>query len=231
MYLQLAESLESRSLINEDGTLSGGFFSKIASAVKDVSKKVVQTVKKIGLAVPRNSYLGLVALNVHGFASSLEKTIAADEKKVRSKWESLGGDFGKLRGAVNQGKKKKHLFDGDSMVVLSEESESSVRVQTLSNPGFAAAIASAAPIIAAIAPLLKAFVKDPEAIKQIDAAVETAKALNPSQTVDPTDPSHATKFDTEKGKEGFLSSIPAPVLYIGGAVLIGGTLYAIFRKK
>ena len=207
MYLELAENT----------TLEKGFLKKLFSGVK-----------KIGLAAPRNAYLGMVALNVRGWATAFQKAIAADEAKVRKKWEQLGGNFDKLRDAVNSGAKKKHLFDGSNEVVLDEGEQ---KVYTLSAAPLAAAIAAAAPIIAALAPLLKSLVKDPDLQKGIDETLAIATQMEPEGAIDPT--KSPDKFNTEKDKDGagFLKSIPTPVLWIGGGVLAFLVLRPLLRPK
>lgn len=204
MYLQLAE--------NQPLLLSKGIF-----------KKAFKGVKKLGLAIPRNAYLGMLELNVHGFASKLKKANEINANKVKSKWESLGGNYLKLVSAFNKGAKKKHLFD-NAEVVMSESGQ-----LFLSVGPFAAAIAAAAPIIAAISPLLKSILPAKDAA-EVDKTIEDIKATADTATtaalgIDPTAPEHAEKF--EKEHDTFLSSIPKPVLY-GGIALVA---YLLLRKK
>jgi hypothetical protein len=78
-------------------------------------------VKAATLAVPRNAYLGLVAINAFGFASKLAKAIYKPDgltidwigyKKIADKWTALGGKRENLRNAVDAGKKKKAILAG-----------------------------------------------------------------------------------------------------------------------
>lgn len=105
-------------------------------------------VKTVTLSIPRNAYLGLVALNVFGYASKLAKAFEDTDgkKKILDKWYGLGGKASALESAVNSGKKKKAILAG---------------------PAIGAAPAAAAPawltvaagIIAAIMPLVAGILK------------------------------------------------------------------------
>lgn len=119
----------------------GGFFQNVGKAIKNVGQKVGQGVKTVGLAPGRGAFLGLLLLNVHGFATKLAKAIQKDSNKVRGVWEKLGGRYSELQNAVNKGKTKKQIFGIEGIGVI--------------DPATATAIATAAPIIAAIVSLLK----------------------------------------------------------------------------
>lgn len=231
MYLQLAE--------NEPQELAGFSLRKLSlkKIIKGVGKAasgVVKTAKKLGLAVPRNAYLGLVALNVHGTATKLKRAVEADPERVKKLWEKLGGNFGDLKKTINSGAKKKHLFEDDgegyeSHIVLSEgDMPGTIRVQELSAPAVPAAIAAAAPIIAALAPLVKAFSKPGDQAPGEPALEDKAAQIDPEGYKDPTDPANADMYDAEKGVNVTKSKGVSPVLLVGAAAVAA---LLIMRKK
>lgn len=85
-----------------------GFFSDLWNGVK-----------KVTLSVPRNAFLGLVALNVFGYASKIKKAFENPNSKeqIKKKWESIGGKMSALEGAVNSGAKKKAILSGTGNTV------------------------------------------------------------------------------------------------------------------
>lgn len=114
---------------------------KAGAKIKSVAKKVGKGAKKFGLAAPRGAFLGLVLLNVHGFATNLAKKIATDPAKVQNIWQKLGGDFNSLKKNVAKGVKHKRIFGpGDQIGAFS----------------VAGALATAAPIIIAMKDLIGA---------------------------------------------------------------------------
>lgn len=78
-------------------------------SLKTVAKKVVAVVKKVSVAIPRNAFLSLIALNVHGMATKLLATLRdpAKRPKLQSTWEKLGGSFNAFEQTINSGAKKK----------------------------------------------------------------------------------------------------------------------------
>lgn len=131
-----------------------GFFGDVWNGIKSAGSWLWGATKKVTLAVPRNAYLGLVALNVFGFATKLWNAIhnadgsyyTTGRDKVKSKWESLGGGWSHLEGAINSGHKKK--------AILGE-------VDAIGNPAAAAPawVAAASVIIAAMTPLILGLLK------------------------------------------------------------------------
>jgi hypothetical protein len=93
--------------------------------------------KKLVLSPGRNAYLALIDLNVHKLATNLARV---DEKLLRKKWEKLGGNFDKLKNAINRGKSKKSIL-GIGVVET------------------ATLLAAAAPVIIAMAVLIKSLKK------------------------------------------------------------------------
>lgn len=102
--------------------------------------------KKVTLAVPRNAYLSLVALNVFGLASKLKQAISTESgaKKIADKWYSLGGTPDKLKGAINSGAKKNRILGIYGGVI---------------GTPVAPWVAAATAIIAAMTPLLKSILQ------------------------------------------------------------------------
>lgn len=94
------------------------------TTIKEVAKKIGGGIKKIGrgivigaLAVPRASFLSLVAINFRGFGWKLDNIVnkrngtpASVEKKLKDKWYKLGGNYDKLKKAISTGAKKKKAF-------------------------------------------------------------------------------------------------------------------------
>lgn len=68
--------------------------------------------KVVTLAIPRNAFLGLVALNVFGMASKMKRVIgdAAGKKKLVDKWYSLGGKESGIISAIESGAKKNAIL-------------------------------------------------------------------------------------------------------------------------
>lgn len=124
----------------------GAFFSELWSGVKTVT-----------LAVPRNAYLSLVALNIFGTATKIQSvittnagvTIPAAADALSAKWQSLGGSWQALENAINSGRQKKAILGS---------------TQTIGEPiTFSTIAATAAAVIAAMKPLLDALQKNKDA--------------------------------------------------------------------
>ncbi len=95
------------------------------------------------MILARNTYLGLMAINYRGNATKLKAVHEyGDQKSLRQKWESLGGNYDKLIGSVNRGYDKKALF-GSSVNGIGE-------VATATG----ASVATASPILVAMKSLL-----------------------------------------------------------------------------
>lgn len=114
--------------------------------VKAASKKAVKTLKKVGLAAPRTSFLSLVLLNFRNLATNMVKISQRDPARLKKIWTALGGDYNTLLKTAQKGSSRKPLF---SKRVNGFESINSVSI--------AAALASALPVLIALKPLLDAF--------------------------------------------------------------------------
>jgi hypothetical protein len=94
------------------------------TTIKEVAQKVGGGLKKVGrgivigaVAVPRASFLSLVAINYRGFGWKLDNIInlrngtpASAREKLEKKWYKLGGNWDKLQKAIRTGAKKKKPF-------------------------------------------------------------------------------------------------------------------------
>jgi hypothetical protein len=91
--------------------------SKVGKAFGKVFKGIGKAVVKVTLGIPRGSYLLLMRLNYRGIADknamAMENPQYADAwKKVKAKWEKLGGKVDRLEKAIKEGKNKKPLMCG-----------------------------------------------------------------------------------------------------------------------
>lgn len=118
---------------------------KTGKAVKKVGKKVVKVVKKGALVVPRQAFRALVALNVRGWATGIQKANAKDSGAVRRQWEKVGGNYGDLMAAFNAGARKKRIMGIDEYNSLAGIGATTV----------AASLTAALPVIAIMVPLIK----------------------------------------------------------------------------
>ena len=151
-------------------------------AGKFISKKATQAAKATGkglkqaggfvadkakaglLAVPRAAFLGLVSLNVRGYATALSSQIKANrESKIKSLWKQMGGEWPALRRAINDGSKKKRILEN-----IAEP----VTISTI-----AATIATASPVIAKLSSVLDKATAVQAAGKAIDNKLTSAKKL------------------------------------------------------
>jgi len=189
-------------------------------------KGFFQRVKKIALAVPRNAFRGLVALNVRGLAKHLNEAISKNPTKVKDFWQKVGGKFeGKnsLMGAINDGKNKKPL--------LGEKKSKGVNGYYDDNEPYIgiaieAAIAGAAPILIAVKKLLADVGIKPEDIKDLITPGEEQEAEASGNTI--TDPNFEASDNENKGSSSGFT--PSPLL-IGGALGAAVLLYMLTKKK
>lgn len=110
-----------------------------------VADKVKSVAIKVAALPARKAFLGLVALNVHGFATSLDaaRKNPADLAKLKQKWTvDVGGDMGTLNRTIDTGMKKKRILGPSDFIGMDPATMS-------------AAITLATAIIALMGPLLK----------------------------------------------------------------------------
>lgn len=99
-------------------------------------------VKRVALAPGRGAFLSLILLNFRGLATKLATAIQRNPDRTKKLWNRLGGDYNKLKQAVDKGKTKKRILG-------LEEYE-------IEGIGSAATLAAtAAPIIVAVVKFLK----------------------------------------------------------------------------
>lgn len=89
---------------------SSNVVKKAAASIPAAAKKISDTGKQVSLAVPRNAFLALVKLNVHGLASNLKQVEAKSGAGALKFWDSLGGDIKALQNAIKDGSGKKKIF-------------------------------------------------------------------------------------------------------------------------
>lgn len=188
---ELDTLMQAYNTFHEMGQAVGSFFSNLWRGVKVVS-----------LAVPRASWLSLVALNVFGYATKVDKVLSYPDsaKKLIDLWFKLGGKESGLRSAVNSGKKKK--------AILGSPNVASIGVL----PAVAAWLAAASAIIAAVMPVVAQMLKNKKVPEDTYAAYDAAEAgAGLSATGNPV-------MDFVKNN---------PIVAIGGAGLL---LYYLFGK-
>lgn len=147
--------------INNQAAISG-FFSGIWRGVK-----------KVGLAVPRNAYLSLVALNVFGYATKLSNCLynkdgsydQAGKDKLNKLWsKKFAGSFSNLERAIKSGMKKKAILG----------SVNSVGAAAAAAPAW---LAAASAIIAAIAPIIASILKTKSTEGTLAEGIDPATGL------------------------------------------------------
>jgi len=144
-------------------------------------KKIGKGVKKVGLSVPRNAFLSLVKLNVHNFATRLNENLKKGRADaIFKKWEKMGGKKSTLKKAIEQGSKKKGLFD--------------LEAEPVTTAGF---IASASAVIVALQDFLK------KAKDTVDTAADV-KQLVKGDVADPTDERYAKYYEPQVSQSNAL---------------------------
>lgn len=114
-------------------------------AVRKEKRKENKPFRKVALAPGRGAMLTLIKLNVRNWAVKLSKL---DQASVKDFWKRVGGDYNKLKAAIDTGKTKRRLLGPE---IVAEDFEA------LGDPATAtAALVTAAPIIAALVKLFKA---------------------------------------------------------------------------
>lgn len=176
-------------------------------------KGLFNGIKKVALSGPRGSFIALVNLNVRGLANKL---LQAPKDKVEKIWKALGGNPVKLYKAVVIGSRKKPFLGAKAEFKNVEGIGSVVAVGTL--------LASAAGILAALAPVFKMIdknkgAKEGESTEDIlEEAEKNGGVLEipEGEVSDPEqgsgkNPNFASTFDFKK---------PTNLLLIGGGVYI-----------
>lgn len=113
---------------------------KVVKKVTDVGKKIVQKTKTVSLTIPRNAFLLLVRLNVHGLGTKIHNLDIKKGFEGLKFWLDLGGDRTALRNAAEAGSKLKSIFGDNDML----NEDNTLGIEPVST---ATALASAAPIL------------------------------------------------------------------------------------
>lgn len=148
-YILAMKELDAQGVYEVDGINGIGkirvkkFLKKVGKGIKKTVKKVGQVVKKYNPAfiAGRNAFLGLVKINARNMARTLKGHLESNPGALFSKWKKLGGSTTALRNAINAGANKKPIGYLNGIGSLS------------------IALASAAPILIAMAVFLKSVKK------------------------------------------------------------------------
>jgi hypothetical protein len=130
----------------------------ITTGLKDIRDDVVKPVYRVasraGLSVPRNAFLGIVALNIRGLATILNQMLQdpASKNRLFNVWvNTAGGVFSAFENAIKKGASRRPVLAG----VIEIDQKGAIGA----DPGTLSIIASAASILAMIMPIINDFRK------------------------------------------------------------------------
>ncbi len=128
--------IKTKKATGQKRTLKGKLKGKVLKKGGFVKKRVA----KIGLAPARAAFLTVVSLNGGKVATKLVRVWRKEggKQKITEFWTKFGGNIDKLKDAIKKGSKEQ--INGDSVGIA-----------------LAAALATAAPIIVALLPIIKQF--------------------------------------------------------------------------
>jgi hypothetical protein len=186
--------------------------------------------KKIFLAPARGAFLSLVALNVRGLATKLARS-----KNAKQFWEKLGGDYNKLKKAVDKAKNKKAIF-GKGKGLKGIENTYTEYYETYQEEGIGvvdiaaigAFLTTAGPVLIAVQNLFKKEgIPDGE-----EGAVITPDESSKTEPIDPSGQGFTVADGEGKTTPGTTSTSfkPSPLL-IGGAIGAIALVYFLTSKK
>lgn len=183
--------------------------------------------KKIPMAIPRNGFLALVRLNFRGLAERQNKLLAKNPSDLKNFWLKLGGDFDKLKKAIEAGKNKRPIFGkGKRMNGIGAEAPA---------PGGAAEGADALATIQKFLPIVEPILTAIKGLfKKND--IESDGTLEPGEgkplgDFEATDPETREAAEATKTTPGTTSG---PINFKINPFLIAGGLAAVYfltRKK
>jgi hypothetical protein len=183
--------------------------------------------KKIFLSPARGAFLGLIAFNFRAIATKLAKS-----KNAKQFWEKLGGDYNKLKKAVDKAKNKKPFFGGGKGLkgiqnTYTEYYETYQAEGIGSLEAVAGLLTAAAPILIAVQNLFKK-----EGIPDGEAPVITPDEASKSEPIDPKGEGFTVADGEGKTTPGttLTSFKPSPLL-IGGAIGAIALVYFLTSKK
>jgi hypothetical protein len=194
--------------------------------------------KKIALAPARGAFLSLIRLNVRGLATKLQQSIAKGGDKTKGFWTKVGGDFDKLKDAVNKGAKKKPLLgikkkkgvngvtDPEYYLSLPEEYYLGVEPATLT--AAAGFLAAASPILLAVSKLFKS-----QNIPEGEEAVISPEEAATTEPLDSTGEGFTVTDAEGKTTPGILTTGFKPSPLVIGGIALGalGLIYILTKKK
>jgi len=186
------------------------FFKNVGDKIKDAN------LKKVVNAPGRGAFLILVKINWLGWATNMAAGIKTGKTNIiRSKWTSLGGNSNKLIAAINEGSKKRALFNRN------------VRINGIGVNGepvsVAAMLAAAAGVVAGFKPVLDAAKRWLQDIQQDgDGSGDIYRDFSQGGGQS----SDNTPSPTQPGQGTFSNITSNPALLIGAAA----AAYFIFKK-
>jgi hypothetical protein len=196
---------------------------------KEQGKGFFQGVKKIGLSGPRTAFRGLVALNVRGLATRLNKALSRDRKKVEDLWKRLGGKMDKLEESINTGKNKKPLLGaGKGITGLYDYNYLNENTEPYLGVAIETVIASASAILIPISKMLKDLGIEKEGGEEIITAEEEQEAEESGNKIKDA---NFVAADDENAPAGSLTSFKPSPLLIGGVLGAGVLIYLLTKKK
>lgn len=185
-------------------------------------KKIWKGIKKFSLAPMRHSFLSLVILNVHHFASRLKKQIdRGNGAALAKKWEKLGGNFNELKKVIEKGAKKKGIADGHDWHTVNDDGSLGVVQVT-------AVLAAASSVIVALGGFLKKVNGDKEDTGADVTDPAIAGNLDKETAIDPTKPENEPKFAKDPVGSGMDMK---KILLFGGLGLGGVLLLSSMRRR
>lgn len=211
----------------ENATYSdiGKFKKKTKAERKERRKKFVKKAKTVALAPARAAFLSLIAINARGLATRVNQ---APKDKIIKVWKALGGDPTKLYKSVANGAKRKPFLGSKVKDVQGLKEIGVVETATI-----VAILAAAAPVLAAIVPLLKKIGSNKDKNDLEDLEKETEEGGGnlkiPDGEVGDPEPGSGKKAPSGGGGGGGgLDMLKDNLPLIAGA---GIALYLLTKKK
>jgi len=156
-----AKEMKARGKATGDKELQARGKKLRRQVMKDRLKKIPRALARFNpvLAIGRGAFLGMVRLNLRGLASNMKMMMDKGETaSLFKKWGKLGGKTSRIKAAIKKGATKKALLGRKK---ISDELDYAYNELGIGAVGIAggATAAAAAPIIAALIPLIKKFLK------------------------------------------------------------------------
>jgi hypothetical protein len=227
----------------------------VKKAAEEAAKKLVEGVKTVTLALPRNAFLVLLRFNVHGWATGLK---GRDWNQLAWWVNDFGGNRTDLMDAINAGAKNSRILGFDYNDVIYPKMLGSIGEPVT----IASALATATPIIIKVSSLLDSAQKVADKVDNLgkkatsiaqtvtdakdgfqkatgvnvsdliwkkDAGTTGSKNSISTDDLKPTSPSDAKKISDALSKSGTTTKLDTKtMLLIGGGAL---ALLLILKKK